>query len=261
MLTKINVLLNIFNIVLIIFLSSIIYGQNSKISNDSLLKPYFDIIAAIHNNVKKQNIVVESTIINKPIVVNEIEKENKDESFISSLVSNISDSLLSKDNESDEETFDFKNVESNEVKVEQIVENNLDKTLENVTQVLNEKKQEVKQPIVNESKKEDVKEDVKEEIKKVDLTETKNINESTNEIILNMKDHKLDTFIFKKTIPTTKRINIYSDLNVKAPFKLKGDSEIFVSKQEYNGLFKIMIKNKVYLIDKSNVDLKYSKQN
>lgn len=257
MLTKINVLLNIFNIVLIIFLSSIIYGQNSKISNDSLLKPYFDTIAAIHNNVKKQNIVVESTITNKPIVVNEIEKENKDESFISSLVSNISDSLLSKDNESDEETFDFKNVESNEVKAESIVENNLDKTLENVTQVLNEKKQEVKQPIVNEHKKEDI----KEEIKKVDLTETKNINESTNEIVLNMQDHKLDTFIFKKTIETTKRINIYSDLNVKAPFKLKGDSEIFVSRQEYNGFFKIMIKNKVYLIDKSNVDLKYSKQN
>lgn len=257
MLTKINVLLNIFNIVLIIFLSSIIYGQNSKISNDSLLKPYFDTIAAIHNNVKKQNIVVESTITNKPIVVNEIEKENKDESFISSLVSNISDSLLSKDNESDEETFDFKNVESNEVKAESIVENNLDKTLENVTQVLNEKKQEVKQPIVNEHKKEIV----KEEIKKVDLTETKNINESTNEIVLNMQDHKLDTFIFKKTIETTKRINIYSDLNVKAPFKLKGDSEIFVSRQEYNGFFKIMIENKVYLIDKSNVDLKYSKQN
>lgn len=246
MLTKINVLLNIFNIVLIIFLSSIIYGQNSKISNDSLLKPYFDTVLSIHNSVKKENMVVESTITNKPIDVNEVDKD-KDKSIISSIVSNIIDNLLSKDNELDEETFDFKNVELNEVKAEEIVENNLDKTLENVTQVLNEKKQEVKPNI--------------KEIKKVDLVETKNINESTNEIVLNMQDHKLDTFIFKKTIETTKRINIYSDLNVKAPFKLKGDSEIFVSRQEYNGFFKIMIKNKVYLIDKSNVDLKYSKQN
>lgn len=218
MLNKLNVLLNIFNVLLIVFIISIFYIQKQDQSN---LNGFFSLVQTIHNNVRQTpttNVVIE-----------------KDEKHIES-INEITNVLVKKDDESNENTFDFKNVEDKKEEIKEdktTFANNLDKAIEVAANSLSNKKQE-----------EVVKEEIKEEIVKV-----------IEEIKLNMKDHSKDNFIYAKTIKTNKKINLYKDVNLmEKNIKLKGAIDIFVSKQEYNGLHKIMYKEKVYLIDKSNID-------
>lgn len=271
MLNKISVLLNIFNVILIIFIASIFYGQKQSPENTN---GYLKMVKDIHNNVRQnpttttttttenKNVVVEEEVkkvvevkeeakdtkntskveqtkVEKPKVVeNKTTKENSENIKKEHIdkVQEVSQNVINNDTKKDEKTFDFKNVEETNNKTNFV--NNIDKTFETVTENLIKSKEQVQQV---------------EEVKNTSKVEQPKVVEE--KLVLNMNDHSKDDFIVARTIKTDKRINIYGDINQISKTKLKGDLRVFVSKQVYDGYRKLMYNDKIYLINKTNIVL------
>lgn len=240
MLNKLNVLLNIFNVLLIVFIVSIFYSQKQPQEN---LNGYFTLIQKIHNNVR-QNQNIEKIVIKKEETfeqnvdkLNELELENKKLAHING-INEVSENFVQKDNDENDKTFDFTNVENTKEENQSNFKNNLDKAID----------------VIAEKIKNDKENKVEEVVKPENIVKKEEV---LIPLELNMKDHSKDNFIYAKTIKTDKRINLYKDLKeISTDYKLKSQMDIFISKEEYQGKHKIMYKDKVYLIDKSNIDFK-----